>query len=287
MREDREEATNHGLPTEDREPRAAGGGPGIAGSSPVARDWQPDTVEALAKEFRRRQVTPEPVEAILAVLVEDLALKRYRIADLRLVVEALPAIDARAWRLRERVPALAAAVRRDRFLARLAAIQAGEMVLAWRRSAPSVRARVDLVDIEAGWLVLCEWSSDGRGDRRVIERLEDLEPWAFAPEGATLFPLGDGPPPAQAGDPAPRQAVRLPEDPAARAAAERLLAAIGRRKFATWFSDSVWMVQEDGSVCFTAKNAFLADYLRSHFAPQMTAAGVKISTHANVEGRAQ
>jgi hypothetical protein len=237
-------------------------------------------IEDLAAEFRQRQVTPEPLEAIMAVLAEDLALKRYRLDDLRLVIESLPAIDARAWRLRERVPALAAAVRGERMRDRLRTIHAEVLTSAWRRSAPSRRATVERVDVAGGRLVLVEWQDGCRGDRLVIERLEDLDCWAFGLAEPTLFPLGDGPPPAGNGPtPQSHPVVRLPEQLEARVAAERLLAAVGHATYATWFQGVGWQV--DGSVvAIHPPNQFLADYLRSHFLPALTAAGIQL--HARV-----
>ena len=228
----------------------------------------PGDLGGLAREFRRRQVNPEPLEAILGVLAEDLHLKRYRVEDLRLVIETLPAIDARVWRLRERVVALAAAIRHEQFLARLKVIQDGRMILAWRRSTPSVRARVERVDVLGGKIVLVEWSAGGEGDRRVIESGRDLDAWGFAREEPTLFPLGDAPPPAQVAPPRPAEPVRLPEEPVARAAAEQLLAAIGPQRYRAWFGEAVWVAGEEGiSVDFP--NEFVRDYAALHFAPDL------------------
>ena len=220
---------------------------------------------ALAREFRRRQIAPEPLDAIMGVLAEDLYLKRYRVEDLRLVMEALPAIDARAWRLRERVGALAAAIRQERFVARLKVIQDGGMTLAWRRSAPSVRARVERVDLVAGRMVLVEWSAAGEGDRRVIDSGPDLDAWGFAPDEPTLFPLGDAPPPAQAKVARSAACIRLPEQPVARAIAERLLAIIGPQVYEAWFGEAVWSADED-EISVDLPSEFLRDYAAFHFA---------------------
>ncbi len=71
----------------------------------------------------------------------------------------------------------------------------------------------------------------------------------------------------------------LPLDPVARAAAERLVAAIGPDTWGVWFAGTTWSVS-DGTVYLATRNGFTADYLRDHFAAALEAAGVRLDSPA-------
>lgn len=262
-----------------------------AGQAARPRDPSPalSGLEDLVRRIRRKQETPERPEAILAILVEDLRMRPppYSRADLDLFVEVMPRIDARAYRFRKIVGPIAAGVRQERLAARCRAIEEGRLWRAWLRSDPGRTARVDHVDVPGGRVTIVEWEEGGRGDRRVLATLAEVEAWGFAPEGPTLFPLGDRPAPPAALRASASAAARsterflavLPDDPACRAAAERVLAAVGPERWRTWLAPGRirWHADAEGRVRIEAANLFVGDYVGRHFAEALAKAGVAVA----------
>jgi hypothetical protein len=217
----------------------------------------PDGVEQLARTFRAKQSRREGLREILGVVIEDLRLKRYARADLQLVIESESVFDMKAFRLRERVPEWASNLRRETFLARLRDLDRDKVAVAWRRSTPSVKARVERIDLVAEELVLVEYGPTGIGDRRVVATGRDLEPWAFGPEDPTLIPLGESrvaprPNAIQSSEVdacmlkgrwtmnATQVDLSLPQDPVLRAIAERVAAIVEPRRYRACFNEVIW-----------------------------------------------
>ncbi len=244
-------------------------------ASPSWRQEDPDLAD-LAEAFAARQIKAQHPDDILGVIAEDVRGGRYKREDLRLVIEGSPVIDALAYKFRGLVVPVAASIRANHLRSRLRAIVAGGRKLAWRRAKPSERARIESVDVEAGRIVLVAWSDGGMPDRRVIDSLDDLGSWAFASEDPTLYPL-DEKPPTKIADCGMRIAkLKLPDDPVLRAAAEQLVAAIGRKKYSVWFELCHWSTGDAGEVLLEPPNLFVADYLRAHYLVDLQAAGVQL-----------
>ncbi len=122
---------------------------------------------------------------IVGVIAEDLTLRRYAAADLERCLTLLPALDARAYRLRELVPAVLAKADAATFRERVEGILQGHRTLAAERRPDGREAAVVGTDGDEGGFFLClreRRICDGRehlGSVVILRTVADLDAWQF------------------------------------------------------------------------------------------------------------
>lgn len=192
-----------------RKTATTGDGRPASQSAPALKasaDRPANRLAMLAQEIVGRQTRPESVDVVLAILAEDLRLRRYNWQDVSDFLAGLPKIDAHAYRFRDVVAGVAASVRSERFVERLRDIR-DRRLFAARRTGPDknrIEATVDFisVDLNSPAIHLREFIQGSRGpfpgERITLTSLNQLAAWTFGPEQGKLFVLGE--PPAKAPD---------------------------------------------------------------------------------------
>lgn len=182
---------------------------------PIIRDLgHDDAARALAEALAARQrPRPEDPDAVYAEILRDTQAGRYTLQDLAFWLDQTPVVSTRSWQLKTDLATLVAGADRIGLALTTRRLLADGMTAAVRRGETGPRWLLTSIEIagEGAWvrtgpgllkpirdpprgtfIWLTEVAAGGKGRQLCIDRLRNLDEWAFEPEQPTLFDVAAG-----------------------------------------------------------------------------------------------